>query len=132
MRIRKSSSSLKPPSSGTAAGAGSVASFSLFSAVSMRHYFNRLAGNRPLYRCSNDGWSCGEFGVSGAGSESAQIDVCLGGTCLRLHRQHDLAKVLAPFEIALGRPGFRQGKGFADHDLKLLLLNQLENRVELP
>ena len=52
MRIRKSSSSLKPPSSGTAAGAGSVASFSLFSAVSMRHYFNRLAGNRPLYRCS--------------------------------------------------------------------------------
>src|SRR5437870_10027167 len=64
--------------------------------------------------------------------KARRLTLCLGRTWLRLHRQHDLAKVLAPFEIALGRPGFRQGKGFADHDLKLLLLNQLENRVELP
>src|SRR5437870_2638343 len=40
-------------------------------------YFSRVAGNRPLCRCSNDGWSYREFGVAGAGSESAQIDAML-------------------------------------------------------
>jgi hypothetical protein len=43
----------------------------------------------------------------------------------KLHRQHDLAKMLAAFEIALGRAGFRQGKGFPDYNLKLVFLNQL-------
>ena len=43
----------------------------------------------------------------------------------KLHRQHDLAEMLAAFEIALGRAGFRQGKGFADNDLELFLLYQL-------
>src|SRR5215475_13372390 len=48
-----------------------------------------------------------------------------------LHRQHDFAEVLATFEIPLGGARFRQGKAFADHDLKLFLLDELQNLVEL-
>src|SRR6185295_15973665 len=39
--------------------------------------------------------------------------------------------MIAPFEIALCRAGFRQRKTLVDDDLKLVLLHELQNLIEL-
>ncbi len=46
-------------------------------------------------------------------------------SALFLHRQHDFAEVLAPFEITLGGAGLRQRKAFADHDLNFFSCTSL-------
>ena len=56
---------------------------------------------------------------------------CGGYRLVVLHRQHHLAEVLAPFEIALRRAGFRQRKTFTDDDLELLIRHQFEDVIEL-